>query len=44
MATTKKKSNVLKGQDPETAINMKYCENAKKQQSAGKKTPSKGKK
>ena len=31
MAETKKKSNLLTGEDPESAINMKYCEAIKKQ-------------
>ena len=30
MAETKKKSNLLTGEDPESAINMKYCEAIKK--------------
>lgn len=34
MAEAKKKSNLLTGEDPESAINMKYCEAIKKKMDA----------
>lgn len=39
MDTKKKKSNLLTGEDPESAINMKYCEAIKKAQEGGKDNP-----
>lgn len=34
MAEAKRKSNLLTGEDPESAINMKYCEAIKKKMDA----------
>lgn len=37
METKKKKSNLLTGEDPESAINMKYCEAIRKQMESSNK-------